>query len=303
MPPIPKRPVSRSPHPAAQPEVVDPRWILQTIAALVLLAAVFGYITVCAVFYYAQWQLVLTPSHTVSRTPSDAGLTFSPVRFGPASSGQPQLDGWWVPADLPTDPTVLLLHAGTGSISDALPQARALHDARLNVLLFDYRGFGRSDGKHPSEALMEEDSEAALTYLTGMRHTAPAKILVYGTGVGGSLAARLCRQHKDIAGIILENVDGDFESRVRKDSRARMVPVGMLFHEQFPLAERLHTLATPKLLISYTDSETPPVDFARAADPKMTVEIASTNNTDALHSSLRRFLDTYISQPPPLLRK
>ena len=282
---------------STHPEIIDPRWVLKALVGVVLVAALCGYLTLCGLFYYGQWQFALTPSHTVAHTPTDVQLGFDPVRFGADARGQPQLDGWWIPADLSTDPTILLLHTGTGSISDALPEARTLHDARLNVLLFDYRGFGRSGGPHPTEGSVEADAETALNYLTASRHIPTKNILVYGEGVGASVAVLLCEHHHDLAGIILQNADGDLLQRVKTDSRAPMVPVGMLFHEDFPLAARLHTLATPKLLITTTGNKTPPLNFQKAADPKMTVELQSSNDTAALHASLRRFLDTYVAQP------
>lgn len=300
MAPSSKQRSSREPA-SGHPETIDPRWVLKALAVVVAAAAVCGYLTLCGLFYYGQWQFALTPSHTVARTPADVQLGFDPVRFGSDASGQPQLDGWWIPADLSTDPTVLVLHGGTGSLSDALPDARVLHDARLNVFLFDYRGFGRSGGPHPTEMTVEADAETALTWLTNSRRIPAKNILVFGEGIGASVAAMLCDEHRDLGGLVLQNADGDLLERVKADSRAPMVPVGMLFHEDFPLASRLHALATPKLLITTNGSKTPPLNFKEAADPKMTVELQSPNDTAALHDSLRRFLDTYFAQPVPVI--
>lgn len=301
MSPAPPKSTKHRPQAAPAAEIVDPIWLLKSGAAVFALALLCTYITLCVFFARGQWQLVLTPSRTVAHTPAEFGLASTPIRFGPDETGQPQLDGWWFPADLPSDPTVLMLHDGAGSLADALPQAKALHDVRLNVLLFDYRGFGRSGGQHPTEALMEADSGSALAYLTDQRHIAPANILIYGKGVGASLAARLCDQHHELPALILESPDGDFMQRARQDPRARMVPVRLLFHETFPLADRLHTLATPKLLIAWTDSKTPPQIFQNAASPKMSVELAPNSGPQKLHEALRRFLDTYVAHPPPAL--
>ena len=275
------------------PEVVDPGWILKALGVVIVLAVVCAYLAVCGLFSYGQWQLVLQPSRTVAKTPSDIGLAATAVRFGVDASGQPQLDGWWIPGDSPAYPTVLMLHSGQGSLSDALPDARMLHDAQLNVLLFDYRGFGRSGGQHPTEAWMEEDAESALHYINDTHGVPDSSVIAYGNSAGAALAAKLCAEHKDIAGIILQNPDGDFEARVRQDSRARMVPVGLLFHERFPLAERLHTLATPKLIITSTNDKS--ALGPQIADPKMTVELPPGENQAARHEAVRRFLDTYLA--------
>ena len=303
--PPPARASAHSPQAPHTFELVELRWILKALAAVIALALVCGYITLCVVYSRTQWQLVLHPSREVAKTPASLGLAFTEVHFGVDSSGQPQLDGWWIPGDLPPSDlaatTVLMLHNGDGSMSDALPQARILHNAHLNVLLFDYRGFGRSGGAHPTEATMEADAESAFTYLTSTRNLSASSIIAYGNGVGGSLVVKLCAEHTQIAALILEAPDGDFRARAESDSRSRIIPVSLLFHEDFPLAEPLHTLTTPKLLITYSVQPAPaPQVFQHAADPKMTVELP-VSPTSSIHESLSRFLSSYITRPPATL--
>jgi pimeloyl-ACP methyl ester carboxylesterase len=290
---------NRGATPPEMIELVDPSWILKAVGGLLAIGALCAYITLCIVFHYNQWQLVLHPSRTVTNTPAAFGLHFTEVHFAPDLSGQPQLDGWWIPSDSTTDPTILVLPSGDGSLSNALPDARTLHDARLNVLLFDYRGYGHSGGTHPTQALMQQDAADALTYLTTIRSIPLTNILVYGTGVGGALAVHLCTDHQSIPALILNAPDGDFTSRARSDSRSRIVPFGLLFNQTFPLADPLHTLNTPKLLISQTTAAAPEV-FQRAADPKTTLELP-TNDPTALQKALNRFLSAYVAHPAAVL--
>lgn len=290
---------ARPPQPQP-PQLIDPRWILKALAAVLALAVVCAYATLCLLFAQGQWQLVLHPSRAVAKTPSDLGLAFHEVHFFDAASGEPQLDGWLIPFS-DSAPTALVLHDGSGSISDALPIARTLHSAGLNVLLFDYRGFGRSTGRHPDQASMQEDSEGALTFLTNVQHVAPSQIILYGSGLGASLAVRLAAQHHNIPALILAAPDGDFAQRARTDPRARLVPARWLFHETFPLADPLHTLTTPKLLISFTASSQPPLVLQRAADPKITVELPGPNDP-ALVSSIERFVHEYVPTAHSLLQ-
>jgi hypothetical protein len=192
----------------------------------------------------------------------------------------------------PNVPTVLFLHGADGSISDALPRAFTLHNAHLNVLLFDYRGYGRSVGQHPVEATMQLDAEAALNFLTNREGVPISRIIVYGQGIGASLAVQLAAEHRNIPAIILDAPDGDLLDRAAHDPRSRLVPARLLFHETFPLAEQLHTLNTPKLLISYTSST--PAALANAVNPKTTIEVPSSNDA-ALIPAIQRFLDLYVT--------
>jgi pimeloyl-ACP methyl ester carboxylesterase len=297
----PGRPSRHNPQAPQAFELVELGWILKALGGIFALALLCGYITLCVVYSRTQWQLVLHPSRAVTTTPAAVGLPFTEIHFGVDDSGQTQLDGWWIPSDAPSDPVAILLHNGDSTISDALPIAQSLHSARLSVLLFDYRGYGLSGGQHPTEATMEADAESAYSFITATRGIPASSIIAYGNGVGGSLAVRLCAEHPQIAALILEAPDGDLKARAEADSRSRLLPVSLLFHEDFPLAEPLRTLATPKLLISYSvQPASAPEVFQRAADPKMTVELP-VSPASSIHESLIRFLGTYVTRPPSTL--
>jgi hypothetical protein len=293
----------RGSNPPEMIELVEVGWILKALGGVLAVALLCAYATICILFSRSQWQLVLHPKHTVTATPSSLGLSFTEVHFGVDATGEPQLDGWWIPNGNPssspannlTAPTALLLHSGDDSMSGALPIVRALHDDHLNVLLFDYRGYGHSRGQHPTEASMEADSETALTYLTTTRSSPDSSIVVYGNGVGGSLAVRLCTEHHDLPALILQSPDGDFASRARHDVRSSLVPFSLLFNQKFPLANPLHKLTTPKLLISIGGAA--PVVLQRAANPKTIVALQSYQAT-AIDQALTHFLSTYIKPTP-----
>ena len=305
MPKPPPKPQPRPPivpNPPNPPEIVDPRWILSALGITIAVAILCAWVAVCALFYQGQWQIVLQPSRTVdpAALTSLADLHATEVHFGPDATGQPQLDGFWIPADTTNAPTALVLHSGAGSLGDELPSARILHNAELNVFLFDYRGFGHSAAQHPTQQLMQADAASALRYLTDIRSLPPSAIIVVGHGLGASLAVNLCAAHKDLAALILGSADGDFTDRARQDPRSRMVPVSLLFNQTFPLAAPLKTLATPKLIITYPGAPHP-FDPHLARDPKMTVELTAFTDTANLHLAIRRFVDTYLTTPPNTL--
>jgi hypothetical protein len=280
-----------APNRSGASELIDPRWILKALALVFAVALLCAWGTLCLLWYQGQWQLVLHPSRAVASTPASLGLKFTPLHFADDATGNPQLDGWLIPADSASAPTALFFHAADGSISSALPQALTLHNAGLNILLFDYRGYGRSTGKHPTQASMQQDAEAALTFLISTRHIPPQSIILYGDGIGASLAAHLAAEHHDIPAIILDNPDGDLLNRVVHDPHSSLVPARLLFHEDFPLAQPLRTLTTPKLLISCTSAA--PAALVNAANPKVTIELPSPNDP-ALIPAIHRFLDLYV---------
>ncbi len=295
-----RQPTPRNGAPqSTTPELVDPRWILKALGIVLAVALLLAWGTLCLLWYQGQWQLVLHPSRNVATTPASVGLNFTELHFADDATGLPQLDGWLIPASpgntlTPSAPTALVLHSADGSIADALPGALTLHNAGLNVLLFDYRGDGRSVGQHPTQAAMQQDADAALNWLISTQHVPAQDIILYGQGIGASLAIRLAAEHHDIPAIILDAPDGDLTDRVAHDPHSSLVPARLLFHEDFPLAEPLRTLTTPKLLISYTNAQHPPAALANAADPKLTIELPSSNDP-ALVTSIQRFLDLYVT--------
>jgi uncharacterized protein len=247
----------------APPEMiplVEVGWILKALAAVFVAAFLCSYLTLCILFSRSQWQLVLHPSHTVDTTPASLNLPFTEVHFGVDTSGLPQLDGWWIPASTPTSRTALILHAADGSIANALPSAQLLHAQNLNVLLFDYRGYGHSlspySDQHPTQASMQSDATTALTYLTSTRSIPASSIAIYATGLGAPLAVQLCAQNPTLPALILQTPDGDLTTRIRQDPRAKLVPFTLLFNEPFPLSTPLSTLPTPKLVLS-SSTDTP----------------------------------------------
>jgi pimeloyl-ACP methyl ester carboxylesterase len=294
------RPEGSSLHPpnsqyTGQFEQVDPRFLLKSLAAVVVVALVFTYITMCVVFSKTQWQIILHPSRTLAQTPMSVELPFSEVHFGVDATGEPQLDGWWIASDTANARTVLMLHSAIGSMSDALTTAQALHAAHLNVFLFDYRGYGHSGGAHPTQELMQEDAHNALEYLKQTRQIPEMTTVIYGRDLGASLALQLCATAQgECPALILDAPDGDVLPRVQRDTRSAVVPVSLLFNENFALAAPLQTSTTPKLLISYTNAEASPT-LKSAKNPKMLAELRSSDDATYINTIVR-FLGEYNPQ-------
>ncbi len=253
-------------------DLVEPMWILKALGGLLGVALLCAFATLSVLFWRSQWQLVLHPSRVVASTPAALHLPFEEVHFDVDEKGDPQIDGWWIPAETGA-PTALMLHGADGSMADAMSAAQLLHDAHLNVLLFDYRGYGKSGGKHPTEAGMKADADAALNYLTSTRRVPIASIVVYGMGAGGALAVHLATQYPLLPGVILQSPEGDFAARAKQDPRSSLVPFSLLFDQDFALEAPLHRLKTPVLTIAGSDG------------------------VAALHQAIMSFVHTYVSTP------
>src|SRR5690606_33498765 len=90
---------------------------------------------------------------------------------------------------------VLLAHGNAGSIAMRVDYIPLFHRLGYSVLLFDYRGYGRSEGK-PSEEGTYADARAAWRHLVAERGFPPGRIVVMGESLGGAVAARLAAEQQ-----------------------------------------------------------------------------------------------------------
>jgi uncharacterized protein len=282
---------------ASQQPLVSARWLLRALLLAIGGAIVCAYLALCLLFWQGQWQILFHPSLTVNATPTSVGIRFDEIRFDDTETGELQLTGWWVPGQ-PESPysrtTVLYLHDGNGSISDSLPYLPLLHEIGVNLFIFDYRGFGHSKNVHPSEARLREDAEAALTYLTDIRHIPVNSIVPYGKGFGASIAADLAMHHAALPGIILENPVPPALQQIQADPRTKILPLKLLFQDRFEIGPKLEQLRTPKLFLTdqpQTSEQAAPEAFNSAADPKTVVYLKRPLASDPnAHEAITRFL-------------
>jgi uncharacterized protein len=117
------------------------------------------------------------------RSPAEYGLTFEEIRL-PARDGL-MLGGWWIPAE-GSARTVVFLHGQGGSMDPDVQYAPAIHAAGFNVMMFDFRAHGRSQGDFVSVGYLErQDVLGALDWLAARGQT---RVGLLGFSMGGAAA-------------------------------------------------------------------------------------------------------------------
>jgi uncharacterized protein len=111
-----------------------------------------------------------------------------------------KLHAWWFRADDPAAPVLIWFHGNAGNLTDRAPMATELAKRGLSVFVFDYRGFGRSEGT-ASEGRLFDDALAAHDYV---RDHATVPIALYGESIGGPYAAYVARE-RSVQAVVLEN--------------------------------------------------------------------------------------------------
>ncbi|KAI1885346.1 hypothetical protein AGOR_G00219190 [Albula goreensis] len=103
-------------------------------------------------------------------------------------------------------PTVIYFHGNAGNVGHRVPNAMLmLVNLKANVVLLDYRGYGRSEGE-PSEEGLRLDAEAALDYVMTRPDLDKTKVVLFGRSLGGAVAVRLASENPHrVAAVVLEN--------------------------------------------------------------------------------------------------
>jgi len=118
------------------------------------------------------------------------------------TSDELTLHGWFIRNDQAIA-TFLWCHGNAGNLSDRLDNLARLAQLPFNIFIFDYRGYGKSEGT-PSEEGLYLDAEAAYHFLLDEKAISPDKLILFGRSLGGAVAIDLATKHA-VAGVIVES--------------------------------------------------------------------------------------------------
>ena len=230
------------------------------------------YLVIVVKIYASQSRMIYQPTREIEQTPADVGLTYEEVAF--AAADGTNLTGWFLPAEN-ARAVVLWFHGNGGNISHRLETMALFHRLGLSAFIFDYRGYGRSEGT-PDEEGTYQDADAAWAYLTEQRGVRPDEIVLFGRSMGGVFAARLAEAN-EAAGLIVES---SFTSV--PDMGAEMypwLPVRLLSRFQYPTADYIAGARCAVLVMHSPDDEMIPYAHGRrlfesAPEPKTFFELS-----------------------------
>lgn len=253
--------------------------ILVEIFAVLLIA----YVALGVALYFMQTKFTYGPTREVGYTPDELGLDFEEIMFETADGVK--LSSWYVPTDS-SGFTVLFCHGNGGNMMHRLDSINIFNKLRLNCFIFDYRGYGKSEGK-PSEEGTYLDAMAAYKWLTETRKIPANKIIIFGRSLGGSIAAQLASKVK-AAGLIIES---GFTSYVHMGRKLYpYMPVQWFARYSYRTIDYIRDIRCPVLIIHSRGDEIVPFEFGlelyeAANDPKEFVEIFGSHNDSFLVSS------------------
>jgi fermentation-respiration switch protein FrsA (DUF1100 family) len=233
-------------------------------------------------------QLFYFPTRDEPATPAAWGLKFDSINF--KSADDTALHGWFIPAKgkaaKSAKATVVFSHGNAGSIGHHLGFCAWLAEASYNVIIYDYRGFGKSGGT-PDRRGMIDDVKAAFAYARKRPDIDTSRLVSYGHSLGGAQSVTALGE-SPVRGLRAIVIDGAFASYL---AMARIVAgqlgASLVTDELAPKDFVKKLSPVPLLVVHGSNDEVVPVSqgrqlFEAAGQPKTLFEVKSGRHGTAL---------------------
>lgn len=270
---------------------------------LTIIAAglVLGYLLIVVIAYLRQDKMLYFPTNDIESTPNNIGLEYDDLTL--KTKDGLDISAWYVPAE-DARGIVLFCHGNAGNISHRLDTIRIFHGLGLGVLIFDYRGYGKSQGR-PEEKGTYMDAEAAWAYIVDTLGINPENVVIFGRSLGGAVAAEIALRKQ--SGVLI--VESGFTSVPDLGKKfLPYLPVRLIAKHKYETIDKVDKIVMPKLFIHSPEDEIVPYGhgeelFEKAGEPKEFLRIKGGHNDGFIISGktyvdgLQDFLDRYL---PPL---
>jgi uncharacterized protein len=252
-----------------------------------------GYLGAMVLAMFLEERLVFFPSPYPQGEWNPPALEFEDAWFQ-ASDGT-KLHGWYVPHPEPLA-VILFHHGNAGNVTHRADLARELHRrVGAAVLLYDYRGYGRSEGR-PSERGILDDARAARAWLAAREGIPERQIVMMGESLGGAVAVDLAAADGARA-LVLQSTFTSLPDVAA--CHYFWLPVRWLMRTRLDSASKIGRYRGP-LLQSHAEADTiVPIElgqrlFERANEPRPLLVLAGADHNDfpppEYFDALREFL-------------
>ncbi|MEM1172648.1 MAG: alpha/beta hydrolase [Cyanobacteria bacterium P01_H01_bin.35] len=276
--------------------------IFQTSLTFPLIGLATIYIFGFMLLRLMQNRLIFEPKSLVLGTPGTFNLPYEEIWLSvPTSRNQTEkISGWWIPQTQPNAGVILFLHGTSGNMaaqekSYNLDRVAKLYQLGFSVFMIDYRGYGNSKGKFPTEATVYEDAAIAWNYLTEEKSFSPEEIFIYGYSLGGAIAVNLCLQQPKAAGLIAEGCFTSIKDMAQYRRKIQIFPLKLLITQKFDFINKVKSLQMPVFFIHGMNDKTIPVImseklFAAAPEPKKLLLIPNAGHNDLSQVESDRYI-------------
>ncbi len=255
-------------------------------------------------FAAMEHHFLFFPDRKLVATPAAAGLAYEEVWFTAVDGVK--LHGWYVPGE-PGRPLLLFFHGNAGNISHRIDNLLLLRRLGLSVLIFDYRGYGRSEGRTSEEGTYS-DARGALRWLQ-QRGWQLQQLIFFGRSLGAGVAVQLALEAPPAA-LVLETPFPSIAAMGWHHNPILYLLLGWLLDARYDSYNKIGRIHTPLLLFQGDRDTIVPEKmarrlFERANEPKTYYRIEGADHNDTLDvggarywQQWRTFLDRNFPSPP-----
>lgn len=231
---------------------------------------------------------VFFPERALMGDPAGSGMAYEDVWM--ESDGGVRLHGWWIPA-APSRAVMLFCHGNAGNISHRLENLKLLHQAGVSVLIFDYRGYGKSGGSIGMDGFLA-DALAAHAAARKLSQKRGEKLVVFGRSLGGIAAVHAARLGAD--GLILESTFTTLGDMARHHF---WIPLPGSLAKRLNALGEIKALTMPKLFIHGDEDDIVPIGLGQrlyeaAPGPKRFVTISEAGHNDTYFTMGDEYFET-----------
>lgn len=240
------------------------------------------YLTLLVYYFVMQKSVIFYPTKDYAKPP--IGFNIEEI-FIKTQDGQ-DLHAWWMDRDADAG-TVIFFHGNAGNLTDRSFRMDIFKRLNLNVLMIDYRGYGKSSGKIEKENDLYLDGEAAWMFLTEKKNIDPKNIIIWGRSVGGAVAVYLA-QGRDINALVVESSFSSLSSVGER--HFPFLPVEQILRFKFKSEDIIQNVKAPILFTHSREDDIIPFEegkilYERASEPKEFLELPKGgHNTDLVLS-------------------
>lgn len=246
-------------------------------------------------------SLFYHPSDKVYLTPEDTALEYENVYF--KSMDGTKLHGWFMPAKGEAWGTVVHFHGNAGNITAHLKMVSFFPYHGVNLFMFDYRGYGESEGS-PERKGVYEDSLSAVRYVLSRHDVSRNSVFLLGQSLGGANAIAVASLNKEpgIRALVIDSSFYSYRSIVR--DKIGVIPFISWFKgplsyvmatDSFHSGDLIGLISpTPVMIIHGTADRVIPQHhgrqlFERAREPKILVMVEGGDHISALGPQNREY--------------
>lgn len=251
------------------------------------------YIFLCFYLYFNQDAYIFFPEKTITSAPSAFGMKYENL-FIVAKDGV-KINVWYIP----NGNSALIIHCNgnAGNLSERVEKFSLFNSLGYSVIGFDYRGYGKSEGK-PSEEGLYMDLRSVINFAEEKGYK-KSEIILYGESIGGGVALQLASEMQ-FSVLILESTFTSIYDMAR--IYYKLFPTSFLLKSKFDNLSKIKKVKCPVVIMHSKEDEIVPYSmgqtlYENASEPKIFLNLEKGHNDGGIIvsreaiSKLKSFLE------------